>query len=63
MSAAQAYDMQPDKAGRAPSTDTLYQRIRTAVPCYRDDRPLNHLLASVREILQTTHAGIRADAS
>ncbi|MNS18038.1 Histidine ammonia-lyase [compost metagenome] len=62
MSAAQAYDMQPDKAGRAPGTDTLHQRIRTTVPFYRDDRPLNNLVAAAREILQTTHAGIRADA-
>lgn len=41
LTAAQAYDVGPQDATRAPQTDGLYQRIRAIVPAYRDDRPLN----------------------
>ncbi|MCX4150574.1 histidine ammonia-lyase [Paraburkholderia madseniana] len=40
LAAAQAYDLQSIDAPRAPHTDALWQRIRRAVPTYRDDRPL-----------------------
>jgi histidine ammonia-lyase len=40
LAAAQAYDLQSIDAPRAPHTDSLWQRIRRAVPTYRDDRPL-----------------------
>lgn len=48
--------MQPDESGRAPGTDILYHRVRTTTPFYRDDRPLNDMVAAVQEMLQ------RADA-
>ncbi|MGQ3296577.1 MAG: aromatic amino acid lyase, partial [Shinella sp.] len=56
MSATQAYDMQPSQSGKAAGTGALYERVRTVVPIYRDDRPLNGLLASVRNLLRTTAA-------
>ncbi|HVH49929.1 MAG TPA: hypothetical protein VM760_08660, partial [Sphingomicrobium sp.] len=51
MSAAQAYDMQPGQNGNAAGTGALYERVRAIVPVYRDDRPLNGLLAKVRDLL------------
>ena len=50
--AAQAYDMQPHAAGKAAGTGALYERVRRAVPVYRDDRPLNGLIATVRDLLR-----------
>lgn len=58
MCAAQAYDMQPGEAGMARGTHALYRRIRADVPFYRDDRPLNSLLAMVEKLLRNTSAGI-----
>lgn len=58
MCAAQAYDMQPGEAGMAPGTHALYRGIRADVPFYRDDRPLNSLLAMVEKLLRSTSAGI-----
>jgi histidine ammonia-lyase len=40
LAAAQAYDLQPIDAARAPHTDALWHRVRAIVPTYRDDRPL-----------------------
>jgi histidine ammonia-lyase len=40
LAAAQAYDLQSIDAPRAPHTESLRQRVRRAVPVYRDDRPL-----------------------
>jgi len=40
LAAAQAYDLQPIDASRAPHTDALWRRVRAIVPTYRDDRPL-----------------------
>jgi histidine ammonia-lyase len=40
LAAAQAYDLQPIDASRAPHTDALWRRVRAVVPTYRDDRPL-----------------------
>ena len=54
MCAAQAYDMQPDRDGRAPGTDALYRHVRMTVPFYRDDRPLNDMVTAVRDLLQET---------
>lgn len=56
LSAVQAYDMQPGAGGRAAATATLYSRVRSAVPTYRDDRPLNWLVAAVRNLLSATAA-------
>lgn len=50
--AAQAYDMQPHAAGRAAATGALHERVRSLVPIYRDDRPLNGLIATVRDLLR-----------
>ena len=50
--AAQAYDMQPHAAGRAAATGALHDRVRSLVPIYRDDRPLNGLIATVRDLLR-----------
>jgi histidine ammonia-lyase len=41
LAAAQAYDLQPLDAARAPYTDALYASVRASVPTYRDDRPLS----------------------
>jgi histidine ammonia-lyase len=40
LAAAQAYDLQSLDAPRAPHTHALWQRVRSVVPTYRDDRPL-----------------------
>lgn len=40
LAAAQAYDLQPVSAARAPYTEALYAKVRAALPPYRDDRPL-----------------------
>jgi histidine ammonia-lyase len=40
LAATQAYDLQSSDAPRAPHTDALRQRVRSAVRTYRDDRPL-----------------------
>ncbi|HEY3596195.1 MAG TPA: histidine ammonia-lyase [Paraburkholderia sp.] len=40
LAAAQAYDLQTPGAPPAPHTDALWRRVRSAVPTYRDDRPL-----------------------
>ena len=52
--AAQAYDMQPRTSGKAAGTSALYDRVRKTVPFYRDDRPLNGLVATLRTLLRTT---------
>jgi histidine ammonia-lyase len=41
LAAAQAYDLQPLDAARAPYTDALYASVRNVLPTYRDDRPLS----------------------
>jgi histidine ammonia-lyase len=56
MSAAQAYDMQPNASGKAAGTAALYGRVRDAVPVYRDDRPLNGMVAILCALLRTTEA-------
>ena len=44
--------MQPHAAGRAAATGALHERVRSLVPIYRDDRPLNGLIATVRDLLR-----------
>ena len=41
LATAQAYDLQPLDAARAPYTDALYASVRATLPTYRDDRPLS----------------------
>ncbi|WP_069267094.1 HAL/PAL/TAL family ammonia-lyase [Paraburkholderia nodosa] len=41
LAAAQAYDLQPLDAARAPYTDAIYASVRATLPTYRDDRPLS----------------------
>jgi histidine ammonia-lyase len=52
--AAQAYDMQRVESGKAPATGTLYGRVRTIAPIYRDDRPLGGLIQDVRDLMRST---------
>ncbi len=40
LAASQAYDLQEERAARAPGTDRIYAMVRGLVPPYRDDRPL-----------------------
>ncbi|WP_321870752.1 HAL/PAL/TAL family ammonia-lyase [Paraburkholderia tropica] len=40
LAAAQAYDLQPLAASRAPYTEALYTQVRAVLPTYCDDRPL-----------------------
>ncbi|MGO4334843.1 histidine ammonia-lyase [Labrys sp. KB_33_2] len=54
---AQAYDLQAEDHAKAPGTDTFYRDVRTALPPYRDDRPLADDIAVARGIIR------RADAS
>lgn len=56
LAAAQAYDCQPVQHGRAPATDVLYQSVRTYVPRYEDDRPLNADFATLRPLLDRAPA-------
>lgn len=50
LAAAQAYDLQPK--GRAARTDALYQRIRSEIPAYADDRPLNGDFGRMRTLIE-----------
>ncbi len=54
--AAQAHDLQSSKATKAAMTQRIYERIRRAVPFYRDDRPLNRDIQQIRTLLKTTAA-------
>ncbi len=51
LAAAQAYDLQTVDAPRAPHTDTLWRRVRSVVPTYRDDRPLAEDIAAAFRLL------------
>ncbi|MEI3853166.1 MULTISPECIES: HAL/PAL/TAL family ammonia-lyase [Ensifer] len=50
LAASQAYDLQP--RGRAARTDGLYRRIRSIIPTYADDRPLNGDFARMRTLME-----------
>ncbi|WP_413991458.1 HAL/PAL/TAL family ammonia-lyase [Labrys okinawensis] len=54
---AQAYDLQEGEHARAPGTEIFYRDIRSAIPPYRDDRPLAGDIAAARGILQRGDAG------
>ncbi len=51
MAAAQAHDFLVSKGKRAPGTDRLYAAVRSRVPLYGDDRPLNADMESLREMI------------
>ncbi|ASW08943.1 HAL/PAL/TAL family ammonia-lyase [Rhizobium sp. 11515TR] len=51
MAAAQAHDFLVSKGKRAPGTDRLYAAVRSQVPFYGDDRPLNADIESLREMI------------
>lgn len=61
--AAQAYDLQLSQAGKAAMTQRLYQRVRHAVPFYRDDRPLNGDIQQIRTLIQTTAAWTESEVA
>ncbi|WP_105386428.1 HAL/PAL/TAL family ammonia-lyase [Neorhizobium alkalisoli] len=60
--AAQAYDQQPGSAAKAARTGRLYDLVRGEVPFYRDDQPLNALIARVRALIGMTHIGSESEA-
>lgn len=53
LAAAQAYDCRPGALNRAAGTDAIYRAVRTLVPTYEDDRPLNTDFSRVRKLLAT----------
>ncbi|MGV1757121.1 HAL/PAL/TAL family ammonia-lyase [Rhizobium sp. A22-96] len=54
MAAAQAHDFLGSKGARAPGTDRLYAAVRSHVPLYRDDRPLNADIERLRDLIAQT---------
>ena len=54
MAAAQAHDFLVSKGTRAPGTDSLYAAVRSHVPHYGDDRPLNADIESLRDLIAQT---------
>lgn len=52
LTAAQAYDVQPIQRSTAAATGALRARIRSRIPAYADDRPLNRDFAAMRALLQ-----------
>jgi len=61
MAAAQAHDFLASKATRAPGTDRLYAAVRSRVPLYGDDRPLNTDMESLRDLLAQTAPPAESD--
>lgn len=61
--AAQAYDLQSSKAGKAAMTQRIYERVRHAVPFYRDDRPLNADIQQIRTLLKTMAAWSKSEGT
>ena len=51
MAAAQAHDFLVSEGTRAPGTDRLYTVVRSRVPLYGDDRPLNADMESLRDLI------------
>ena len=63
LATAQAYDLQPGGAARAPNTDIVYRAVRARVAHYRDERPLCRDIERVREIIrEPTAVDFEADA-
>ncbi|NKJ04443.1 histidine ammonia-lyase [Rhizobium sp. SG741] len=54
MAAAQAHDFLVSEGTRAPGTDRLYTVVRSRVPLYGDDRPLNADMESLRDLIAQT---------
>jgi len=54
MAATQAHDFLVSKGTRAPGTDRLYAAVRSHVPLYGDDRPLNADIESLRDLIAQT---------
>jgi histidine ammonia-lyase len=52
LTAAQAYDVQPIQRPTAAATGVIRARIRSRIPAYADDRPLNSDFAAMRALLQ-----------
>jgi histidine ammonia-lyase len=52
LAAAQAYELQPRPAERAPRTDGIYREVRAAIAQYRDDHPLADDLDRARELIR-----------
>ncbi|WP_046632812.1 HAL/PAL/TAL family ammonia-lyase [Neorhizobium galegae] len=63
MAAAQAYDQQPRSVAKAARTAALYARARGEVSFYRDDQPLNTVVAKIRSMMGTTSVGLEGEAS
>ncbi len=59
--AAQAYDQQAGSAAKAARTGRLYDLVRAEVPFYRDDQPLNALIARVRALIGMTRIGSESE--
>jgi histidine ammonia-lyase len=51
LAAAQAYELQPGAAARAPQTDALYRRVRARIAPFADDRPLHLDIESARRLI------------
>ncbi|MDX0627199.1 histidine ammonia-lyase [Sinorhizobium medicae] len=52
LAAVQAYDLQPQVRAKAQGTAALYGRIRSVIPAYRDDRPMNEDFDRMRRLMQ-----------
>jgi histidine ammonia-lyase len=62
MAATQAYDLQSGEATRAARTAKLHAMVREHVPFYRDDRPLNGELATIRKLLGAVSVASESEA-
>ena len=56
LASAQAYELQPQGPGKAQRTAALYGRIRSAIPAYRDDRPMNEDFDRMRLLMRAAPA-------
>jgi histidine ammonia-lyase len=56
LAAAQAYELQPQAQGKAQRTAALYGHIRSAIPAYRDDRPMNEDFDRMRRLMRAAPA-------
>jgi len=54
MAAAQAHDFLASQGTRAPGTDRLHAVVRSHVPVYGDDRPLNADMEKLRDLIAQT---------
>ncbi|MBB3424386.1 histidine ammonia-lyase [Rhizobium sp. BK312] len=54
MAAAQAHDFLVSKGARAPGTERIHAAVRSCVPVYGDDRPLNADMEALRAMIAKT---------